>query len=192
MKPLIVILGRSACGKSSLVDRACKDLNLDVIPSYTTRAPRYEGEKGHTFVTDEQYGKLKDIIAENTFCGKKYCVTLDQINNPDYSLYVCDCTGLQLLQTMYEGDRQIVPVQITCEEKMRAERLKHRYAKISKDETEMLQKVIDRLVADASEFANIDDYCVYCVDNTFSFEDSYNQFRELLTTLLRLEEVNYD
>ena len=86
-KPLIMILGKSASGKSSLVDRACKELGLKAIPSYTTRKPRYDGEQGHTFVTDEEYGELKDIIAENTFCGNKYCVTLEQIENPEYTLY---------------------------------------------------------------------------------------------------------
>jgi len=189
---MCVLMGKSASGKSSLVEKACKDLGIKAIPSYTTRPPRYDGEEGHTFVTDEQYSKLKDIIAENNFCGKKYCVTLDQIENPEYSLYVCDCTGLKALKEMYAGERTICPIQITCDEKIRAERLKHRYAKISKNEVETLQKVIDRLVADADEFRDIDDLSVYCVDNTFSFEDSYNQFRELLCTLLGINEVDDD
>ena len=186
-KPLIMILGKSASGKSSLVDRACKELGLKAIPSYTTRKPRYDGEQGHTFVTDEEYGELKDIIAENTFCGNKYCVTLEQIENPEYTLYVIDCKGVECFKQMYKGSRQVYTVQITCDEKIRVERLKHRYAKICKDEIETLNKVIERLIADSEEFEDIDRIATYCVRNTFDFDDSFKQFKQLITMFLDKE-----
>ena len=186
-KPLIMILGKSASGKSSLVDRACKELGLKAIPSYTTRKPRYEGEQGHTFVTDEEYGELKDIIAENTFCGNKYCVTLEQIENPEYTLYVIDCKGVECFKQMYKGNRKVYTVQITCDEKIRVERLKHRYAKICKDEIETLNKVIERLIADSEEFEDIDRIATYCVRNTFDFDDSFKQFKQLISMFLDKE-----
>lgn len=187
-KPLIMILGKSASGKSSLVEQLCKDMNLKAIPSYTTRKPRYDNEQGHTFVTNEEYSELKDIIAENTFCGNRYCVTLDQIENPEYTLYVIDCKGVECFRQMYKGNRKILTVQITCDEKIRVERLKHRYAKISKNEIETLNKVIERLVADNDEFGDIDRIATYCIDNTFDFEESYRQFKELITTFLDSED----
>lgn len=188
MKPLIMIVAKSASGKSTLVERACKDLGIQAIPSYTTRKPRYENEQGHTFVTNEEYGELKDIIAENTFCGNKYCVTLDQIENPEYCLYVIDCKGIECFKQTYKGSRKIYTVQIVCDEKIRVERLKHRYAKICKNEIETLNKVIERLIADSEEFGDIDRVATYCIDNTFDFEESYRQFKELIMTFLNSED----
>lgn len=187
MKPLILVVGKSASGKSSLVERACKELSLKAISSYTTRKPRYEGEQGHTFVTDEEYSELKNIIAENTFCGNKYCVTLEQIENPEYNLYVIDCKGIEFLKQAYKGNRQMYTVQITCDEKIRVERLKHRYSKICKDEIETLNKVIERLIADSEEFEDIDRIATYCVRNTFDFDDSFKQFKQLITMFLDKE-----
>lgn len=187
-KPLILVLGKSAAGKSSLVERTCTELGLKAIPSYTTRKPRYDKEQGHTFVTAEEYSELKDIIAENTFCGNKYCVTLEQIENPEYSLYVIDCKGVESFRQSYKGNRKIYTVQIACDEKIRAERLKHRYAKISKDELDTLRKVIERLVADNEEFTDIDRIATYCIDNTFDFEESYRQFKELVAKFLENED----
>ena len=182
--PLIMIMGKSASGKSSLVERICSELNLKAIPSYTTRKPRYEGEQGHTFVTDTEYANLKNIIAENTFCNNKYCVTEEQVDNPEYSLYVVDCKGVESFRNTYQGKRKVFTVQIVCDEKIRVERLKHRYAKICKNEAETLNKVIDRLVADIEEFSDIDRIATYYVNNTFDFEDSYRQFKELILEFL--------
>lgn len=183
-KPLILICGKSAVGKSSLVERACDVLNIKAIPSYTTRKPRYKDEQGHTFITNEDYVQLKDIIAENTFCGNKYCVTLDQIENPEYSLYVVDCHGIECMKKKYDGNRQIYIVQIECDEKIRVERLKCRYSKICKNEVETLNKVIERLIADTEEFENIGTLATYCIKNTFDFDESFEQFKELLVMLL--------
>lgn len=187
-KPLIMIIGKSASGKSTLVERICEELNLKAIPSYTTRKPRYEGEPGHTFVNDEEYSHLEDVVAENTFCGNKYCVTEEQVDNPDYTLYVVDCKGVESFNNTYKGSRKIFTLQIVCDEKIRVERLKHRYAKISKNEVEMLNKVIDRLVADSEEFSEVDRIATYYIDNTFDFEDSYRRFKELIMEFLNPKE----
>lgn len=187
-QPLMMIVGKSASGKSSLVERICTELNLKAIPSYTTRKPRYENEQGHTFISDEEYSHLENIIAENTFCNNKYCVTEEQVDNPEYSLYVVDCKGIESFKNTYKGTRKIYTIQISCDEKIRVERLKHRYAKISKNEVEMLNKVIDRLVADNDEFGDIDRIATYCIDNTFDFEDSYRKFKELILEFLNPKE----
>lgn len=187
IKPLIMIAGKSAVGKSSLVEDICKELDLKAIPSYTTRQKRFKNEKGHTFVSDAEYDKLKNIVAENTFCGNRYCVTADQINNPEYTLYIVDCKGIESFKEMYNGNRPVHTVQILCDEKIRVERLKHRYAKICKDEIETLNKVIDRMIADNEEFSDIDKLTTYCIRNTFDYEDSYKKFKDLIVTLLHID-----
>lgn len=186
-KPLIFVAGKSACGKSTLVDRACKELDLKAIPSYTTRKPRYKGEQGHTFVSNEEYDNLEGIIAENTFCGNRYCITEAQINDSQYAFYVVDCTGIKAFNEKYEGDRPVYTVQVACDEKIRVERLKHRYSKVCENETEMLKKVIDCLVSDNEEFREIDDLTTYYIDNSFSMESSYEKFKKLIMTFIKEE-----
>lgn len=183
--PLIMIAGRSACGKSTLVERACKDMSLQAIPSYTTRKARYDGEQGHTFVTDEEYDLLENRVAENSFCSNRYCVTAEQIDNPAYTFYVVDCEGIRSFNRNYAGKRPVYTVQIGCDERIRVERLKHRYSKICQNEVEMLNKVLDRVVADNKEFGELDDLTTYYIDNSFDEESSYAKFKELVTRIMK-------
>ena len=97
-KPLFLFVGRSASGKTSVADMLEKD-GYSQIASYTTRAPRYDGEIGHTFVTDEEYDKLNDIVASTLYNGYRYCTTLEQVQKAD--LYVVDIPGVQTLMDNY-------------------------------------------------------------------------------------------
>lgn len=182
--PLIMVVGKSACGKSTLVERACKELGLKAIPSYTTRKPRFENEEGHTFITNDEYDCLENKVAENTFCGNRYCVTAEQADDPQYSLYVVDCAGIKAFKENYQGNRDVYTIQIACDEKIRVERLKHRYSKVCENETEMLRMVIDRLVSDSEEFRDIDDITTYYIDNSFSVDSSYDKFKKLIMTFI--------
>lgn len=70
------------------------------VQSYTTRAPRYEGETGHTFITEEEYNKLDNIVASTIYNGYHYCTTLEQIQNAD--IYVIDVPGVKTLLEHYK------------------------------------------------------------------------------------------
>lgn len=97
-KPLFCFVGRSASGKTTIANMF-EENGYSQIASYTTRPPRYEGEKEHTFVTDEEYDKLEDIMAETLYNGYRYCTTLDQINNAE--IYVVDPPGVDTLLSNY-------------------------------------------------------------------------------------------
>ena len=62
-KPLFCILGASASGKSTLVQMLEKEFNMKQIPSCTTRLPRYEGETGHTFVSEKEFKALLNRLS---------------------------------------------------------------------------------------------------------------------------------
>ena len=52
---LLCVIGRTACGKDSLVNKLCERTGLKAITSYTTR-PRRENEGDtHIFTTKETY-----------------------------------------------------------------------------------------------------------------------------------------
>ena len=98
-KPLFLFVGKSASGKTSVADML-KDKGYSQIYSYTTREPRYDGEIGHVFISDEEYDKLENIVASTVYNGNRYCTTLEQVQNAD--IYVVDVEGVRTLMSNYE------------------------------------------------------------------------------------------
>lgn len=188
MKPLYCILGASGSGKSTI----CSMLQLfgyEQIPSYTTRSPRYEGEKGHTFVTDEEFDNLKNVIAYAETTGHKYCVTKEQLENEDYDLYVVDFSGLKYLKKCYDGERRIVSIFIDCDEVFRAERLYDRYSKpeLHTNEITSRENVYSRLSHDRVEFKDAKESCDWIVRN--NYRDDINTAVGMIRTIID-EETN--
>lgn len=99
-KPLFLFVGRSASGKTTIASML-EENGYSQIASYTTRKPRYESEKEHTFVTDEEYDKLEGIMAETFYHGHRYCTTLEQVKKAD--IYVVDPPGVKTLLDNYEA-----------------------------------------------------------------------------------------
>lgn len=97
--PLFLFVGKSASGKTTVADMLAKD-GYSQIASYTTRKPRYDGEIGHTFVTDEEYDKLENIMASTLYNGHRYCTTLEQVQKAD--IYVVDIPGVETLMQNYD------------------------------------------------------------------------------------------
>lgn len=91
-KRIILLIGRSGTGKTTIANILSKKYGLKSIESYTTRAPRYPGEKGHTFITSYEMDNLEDMCAYSYFDGNKYCATKQQIDDSD--IYVVDLMGL--------------------------------------------------------------------------------------------------
>lgn len=110
MRSLLLILGASGSGKSTLVNELEKRYDLKSIPSYTTRRPRFDGEQGHTFITEEKFDKLEDILAYAKTDNCRYAVTKEMLENEEYSVYIVDTSGLLYLYDHYRGDRPLISV----------------------------------------------------------------------------------
>ena len=152
MKPIILICGESGSGKSSLVEELESHYGFKAIPSYTTRPPRYDNEKGHTFVTDEEFDNLNNIIAYAETTGARYCVTQDMLDNEEYNLYVIDNSGIKYLEKNYKGDRSMYVVFVTCPLRQRYERILKR----ADNNPDPVGFALNRIVHDAVEFKNVD------------------------------------
>lgn len=97
--PLFLFVGKSASGKTTIANMLEVD-GYKQVQSYTTRAPRYEGEPGHIFITEEEYQQLDNIVASTLYNGYHYCTTMEQIQNSD--IYVVDVPGIETLLTHYD------------------------------------------------------------------------------------------
>jgi guanylate kinase len=60
-KPLFLLVGRSASGKSTVANMLEEQHGYKQVSSYTTRPPRYEGEVGHIFVNENEFKNLSEL-----------------------------------------------------------------------------------------------------------------------------------
>lgn len=150
MRSLLLVLGASGSGKSTLCTELEKRYGLKSIPSYTTRQPRFDGEQGHTFITEDEFDKLKDILAYAETDSYRYAVTKEMLENEEYSIYVIDMTGLKYLYEHYHGNRPLISVFIECDV---YDRFKHMiYREDSRTYYERMEAALHRIEHDAIEF----------------------------------------
>lgn len=102
---LYLLVGKGASGKTTVANFLEKKHGLKQVNSYTTRPPRYEGEIGHTFVNDEQFDNLGEIVAYTEYNGFRYGTTSEQLD--ECSIYVVDVPGVETLLQKYQTDRPI-------------------------------------------------------------------------------------
>lgn len=165
MKPIVLIVGSSGSGKSTLVEELESHYGLKAIPSYTTRPPRYKNEKGHTFVSNEQFDNLNNIIAYAETTGARYCVTQDMFENEDYTLYVIDNSGIKYLKKNYKGQRPMYVAFITCPMRQRYERI----IKRADNNPDPVGFALERIEHDAIEFKAVPwDIVITNTDGKFS------------------------
>ena len=53
MNNIFLIVGCSGSGKTTITEQLEMKYGLKSIQSYTTRLPRYDGETGHTIISNE-------------------------------------------------------------------------------------------------------------------------------------------
>lgn len=122
---IIALVAESGGGKTRTAKELNKRYGYTSIPSYTTRAPRYEGEEGHIFVTEEEFAALRpDMVAYTEFMDKgeerKYGATWQQVEEHD--IYVIDPRGaVELVQNM--GKENVTIVYLMAGPEVRKQRM---------------------------------------------------------------------
>ncbi len=105
---LFLITGPSGSGKTTLCDQLCTISWLKSVESYTTRKPRYEGERGHIFV-ESYVDWLKThpapVAAYTKFDNNEYWTTIQQLEEAD--LYVIDPAGVCYMRSLYTGSKAL-------------------------------------------------------------------------------------
>lgn len=177
-KPLIVLIGVSGSGKTSLVNKVSKKYGYTVLKSYTTRAPRENDEAdltSHTFCSMEEaafFSDQKQIVCSTWFAGNFYFSTQSQLDSSD--LYVCDVNGLKDLYHNYRN-RPILSIYLDVDSSIVADRMNKR--------GDSDEDIFKRLQHDAEAFKDAKDYVDFVCDN--STQDKCNEICEFIDMLLR-------
>lgn len=103
-KPLFLIVGRTASGKSTVEAQLNNIYNAEPIKSYTTR-PARPNDETHTFVDQKRFDELRNsLVAYTKINNYEYGVTAHQIIRG--SFYVIDPVGVEYLVNSGFFDRQ--------------------------------------------------------------------------------------
>lgn len=169
---LLLVVGRTACGKDSLVNKLCERTRLTAITSYTTR-PRRENEgETHIFATEDEYEQMQSdgvVAAYTNIAGYHYWTTINQLYEND--VYIIDHKGIQTLRELNLPGIRFITVFINTPDAVREERaLNNR-----KDDKFVFRK---RNLAEAAQFRdmlkNADfDYAISNID----FAKAYSVLR---------------
>lgn len=157
-KPLILLVGTSGCGKSTICNHLMRKYGYTQVKSYTTRPPRDNDAdlQTHTFITQAEVGQYgDDIVADCWFNGNYYFATKQQVDAAD--LYVVDHKGLVDLYKNYFG-RNIIAVYVDVPSEIVAQRMEQR----GDDNI----TIMARLQHDAEAFADAKDLCDFVCDNS--------------------------
>ena len=98
-KIVFLVIGRSGCGKDTLVNYMCQKYGLKKLKSYTTRPPRQNEGDTHIFISPEDVQKYQDDIIAYTKIGEfEYFATKSQLK--DINFYIIDPKGVQDLENI--------------------------------------------------------------------------------------------
>lgn len=118
---LYLFVGRSASGKTTVAETLEQKFNFNSLQSYTTRPRRYENETGHVFISEEDFDKLRNIVAYTEYNGYRYGATKDQIDC--INIYVIDVPGVETLLQNYDSERNVVVIYFDTSIRTRIDRM---------------------------------------------------------------------
>ena len=124
-KPLYLLVGKSASGKTTIADMLEQKHGYKQVNSYTTRQPRYKGETGHIFVTKEEFDNIDDMAAYTFYNNNHYGTTFKQLETCD--IYVIDVPGVETLLQKDKIDRPIVIIYFDANVHTRINRMLERH-----------------------------------------------------------------
>lgn len=147
---IFLIVGCSGSGKTTITEQLEQKYGLKSIQSYTTRKPRYNGETGHIFISDEEFDKLTDMVAYTEFAGNRYCATVEQVENND--LYIIDPKGVDFFMKSYKGSKTPKVIFISSDMTTRYERMKSRAEENDCEFMDAVKSSLERITNDVVEF----------------------------------------
>lgn len=120
---LLCIMGRTSCGKDTLVNKLCERTGLTSITSYTTRPRRVNEGETHIFSTKDVYDQMYNegnVAAYTEIADNIYWTTIEQLYK--HSVYIIDPNGVDTLRQLKLPNLRLVTVYINTPDEVRKER----------------------------------------------------------------------
>lgn len=120
---LLLIIGRTASGKDTLVNKLCERAGLKQLISFTTRHRRQNEEGTHIFVSKADYQEMlnnNQVAVDTNIAGNYYWSTIDSLYESD--IYVIDYTGYKKLRNLNLPNLRFVSIYINTPDDIRKER----------------------------------------------------------------------
>lgn len=161
---MIVLIGCSGVGKSTVENILQKRLGLNKVISYTTRQPR-EGEVNgvdYHFITKESF----ELLDKDGFFAEKA-----EYNGNYYGIAVKDCTDKSIAVVELNGLKQLrcnpnLKVTAFCLYANETERARRMLAR-----GDSFQQVMERILKDREHFKDAMYYCNYLINANKSVEE---------------------
>lgn len=189
MNKIICLVGLSASGKDTIIQRLSYELKIPIIVSHTSRPIRDSELDGiaYHFVSDSFFEDNKDKFIEQRLYKVKnkngttsiwrYGIHEDSINEGN-NLVIVDPQGLNDL-IKYYGKDKIIPFYIYASDETRLERLKQR------GDTSNMEEVNRRFHDDYKRFKSfIDSHDYYKICNEDSIDLAVEEIKIILNNVL--------
>ena len=168
-KPIIfAVVGESGTGKTTLVESLEHRIGIKMIESHTDRPPRYEGERGHTFWSKEEFDQFdpEDMIAYTNFGDRRYCCVKSDVL--PVNTYVIDEPGLDWLLTKFKNEYIVFGIRII------------------RDAEKRLESGVDsdRIARDKGKFTKLLNKYDLVIDNSGNIQETYKIFEDFVTSTL--------
>lgn len=149
MKNIYLIVGPSGSGKSSVAQELERRFGLKEVVSYTERPRRNPEEKGHIFVTPDEFDSLGRLCAFTLYNGYRYGVPESAVEQCD--TYVIDPEGVRYMKEHYHGTKGVVVIGIWASEQTRILRMRKR--------GDSEEKIRERIACDRQAFEGLGSLC---------------------------------
>lgn len=120
---LLCVMGKTSCGKDTLVNKLCERTGLTAITSYATRPRRNNEGDTHIFSTREVYEQMQaegNVAAYTEIAGNVYWTTIEQLYK--HSVYIIDPHGVETLRNLNLPNLRLVTVYINTPDDVRRDR----------------------------------------------------------------------
>ena len=176
---IILIVGKSGSGKSTICRQLEDEYGLKEVKSYTTRLYRGDGDDSHIFITKQEFKALNDLVAYTEFDGNYYGATKEQIDNND--LYIIDVDGIKYFMEWYDGKKIPIVIYIETDKSTRINRMMERGDSVG--------GAYRRIEHDDAVFNDVNDYAykVY-INNDMCNRDVIEISRDIYETFFEEKE----